>query len=289
MKTNLHLVETLIFTIVLVLAGMSLSPDAKARSLNNILKSKEIRICLAGSSKNFYKQNAMAFVKFLNENHADNGLQAKYISFEKWNDQFVKRDGTVDKEAMYIPEPLASERCDLYPNDLVKLEWRQKKLAYVDLFYSRSTIIINKTKVAGYKKIEDLAGKTAAVMEGTSYHTILENLNESELKNNPIKIVFLPQKEAIKAVSSDKYDFAISGADGAFWAITNFAPKAAVAFPVGEKKRVYGWCFRKEDKDLQEAVRTFFSGQLSQIDSEINMNWTKYIGISLSDFALFVN
>ena len=261
--------------------------DLAARSLSSIVETKEIRFCLAGSSQEFYKSNASAFVTYLNKTFNQN-IQAKFISFEKWNDQFVDADGEVVRNGEYTPAPLASGRCDLYPNDLTRLDWRESKLAYVDLFHSRNTIIAHKARIAGFRHLDDLAGKTAAVMEGTSYHSWLEEQNKDLYKSNPVQIVLLPQKTAIEAVSSDKYDFAITSADGAFWAIKNFAPDAAVAFAFGESRTVFGWCFRKQDTDLQDAVRLFFNQQTSQADSELNANWKKYIGISLSEFELFV-
>jgi membrane-bound lytic murein transglycosylase MltF len=125
-------------------------------------------------------------------------------------------------------------------------------------------------------------------MEGTSYHSWLQEQNSELFKSNPVRMVLLPQKTAIAAISSNKFDFAITGADGAFWSIKNFAPDAAVAFAFGGSGTVSGWCFRRQDTDLQDAVRQFFSEQISRPDSALNANWKQYIGISLSEFGLFV-
>ena len=258
--------------------------SAQARSLDEIRASQEIRICLAGSSQEFYKNNALAFVKFLGK-----GIKAKFVSFKNWNDQFLNQSGHFDKDGEYTPEPLASGRCDLYPNDLTKLDWRKRKLAYVDLFTSRNVVIVNEARLEKFHRVEDLAGKTAAVMKGTSYHDWLEEQNVSVLKLNPMRLVFVPQKEAIKGVSDGIYDLSVSGADGAFWSINNFASKASAAFIVGEERAVYGWCFRKQDTQLQQQVKAFFDDQLNRSNSEINLNWKKYIGISLEDFGLFVS
>ena len=270
-----------------LLSGIGFSLDLAARSLSSIIETNEIRFCLAGSSQEFYRANASAFVTYLNQESKRN-IQAKFISFERWNDQFVDNDGVVIRDGEYTPAPLASGKCDLYPNDLVRLGWRESKLAYVDLFLSRNTIISHKSRIAGFRQLGDLAGKTAAVMEGTSYHSWLEEQNRGLFKSNPVQIILLSQKKAIEAVTSNKYDFAITGADGAFWAIKNFAPDAAVAFSFGESRTVMGWCFRKQDTELQEAVRLFFNEQTSWPDSKLNANWKKYIGISLSEFELFV-
>jgi membrane-bound lytic murein transglycosylase F len=257
--------------------------SAYGRSLEKIRASGEIRICLAGSSQDFYKKNAMAFAAYLGS-----GIHPRFVSFKKWDDQFVNRDGVVVKNGEYTPQPLASGRCDLYPNDLVQLDWRQKKLAFVLLFISRNTIIVNQRRINEFRSIKDLAGKTVAVMQGTSFESWLENKNAEQFRNNPIKFKFMPQKQAIMAVDRGEVDFAISGADGALWAINNFAKKAAVAFPVGATTK-YGWCTRKADKDLQAAVRNFFDVQRSQLNSQINRNWKKYIGMTLGDFLLFVS
>jgi hypothetical protein len=281
-KSQLKIFLIVIVTCICWQLTGNLAPPAYGRSLAEIRESKEIRICLAGSSQDFYQKNAMAFVAYLG-----NDIQAKYIRFEKWNDQFLNQEGVVVKEGTYTPEPLASGKCDFYPNDLVRLEWREKKMAYVLLFISRNTIIINKSRVEEFRGLNDLAGKTAAVMEGTSFHNWLEEQNKALFEKDPIKLKFMPQEQAIKAVDSGKVDFAVAGADGALWAVKNFAKNAKVAFPTGEITE-YGWCFRKEDKDLQEAVHNFFEVQKNSPDSQLNKNWQEYIGLTLGEFILFV-
>ena len=160
-------------------------------------------------------------------------------------------------------------------------------MAYILLFISRNTIIVNRNHMNEITDIKDLAGKTAAVMEGTSYQTWLEEQNHGRFKDHPIKMVFMPQEEAIKAAESGKVDFGIIGADGALWAAKSFAPYIHVAFPVG-KITEYGWCFRKEDKDLQEAVQRFFATQRNAPDSPLNKNWKVHTGLTLGEFILFI-
>ena len=225
---------------------------AQGRSLAEIEDSGVIRICLAGSTQDFYKTNAAAFVRYLGS-----GVRGEFIRFSQWNDQFRNRDGLVVHEDAYTPEPMASGRCDLYPNDLVRLAWREKKLDYVVLFVSRNTIIVNKRQKNAIRTMDDLAGRTAAVMEGTSFHTWLEGLNRDRFRDNPMTLVFMPQEAALKAVDAGDVDFGVSGADGALWAVNHVAQNAAVAFPAGPATE-YGWCVRKGDKKLQEAVRRFF-------------------------------
>ncbi len=255
---------------------------ASARSLQEIKTTGEIRFCLAGSGQELYRRNAMALAAFLGKD-----IHVSFIHFDKWDDQFVNSQGVVIQDGEYTPEPLASGKCDLYPNDLVETGWRKKKMAFVPLFISRNTIIVSEKDRNQYTDISALAGKRAAVMRGTSFHTWLESQNRGIFKNNPITFDYMPQKEAILAVQAGKADFAITGADGALWAVNNFAPHAHVAFPVG-KTTTYGWCFRKKDKALQEAVRRFFDKERQSPDSAINRNWKDYIGLTLGEFTLFV-
>jgi two-component system sensor histidine kinase/response regulator len=267
---------------LILFPAITLSGVSSARTLQEIKATKEIRFCLAGSAHEFYQKNALALSKFLGD-----GIRPVFIHLKKWNDQFVNGKGMVIENGEYTPEPLASGRCDLYPNDLVEVPWREKKMAFVPLFISRNTIIINKQHRNTITQLSDLAGKTAAIMKGTSYQTWVEEQNRGRFKTNPIKMIFMPQEEAIKAAEAGKVDFGIIGADGALWAARTFAPNIHVAFPVG-KTTVYGWCFRKTDKDLQKAVRHFFANQRKSPNSSLNKNWRDHTGLTLGEYILFV-
>lgn len=258
-------------------------PVASARSLAEIKKSKELRICLAGSKQDFYLKNALALVEFLGE-----GIEANLFHFDNWNDQFVNQDGVVVRDAEYTPEPLASGRCDLYPNDLVRLQWREKKMAFIPLYISKNTIIVNRDNRQKFHKLDDISGKKAAIMQGTSFHTWLEQQNEGIFKNSPVTIIFMHQEEAIKAAESGAVDFAISGADGALWAAKKFAPQVAVAFSVGEITE-YGWCVAKKDTDLQQEVLRFFDRERSSPGSQLNAIWKETIGMTLGEYVLYVS
>jgi membrane-bound lytic murein transglycosylase F len=268
--------------LIILLLGLNTVSTVCARSMQDIQTTKEIRLCLAGSAYDFYRKNGAAFAEFLG-----NGVKATYFQFDNWNDQFVNDSGVVIKDGEYTPAPLASGKCDLYPNDLVMEDWREKKMAFVPLFISRNTIIISKDRINEFTDVKDLAGKKAAIMEGTSYHMWLEEQNQKRFKDNPIKLVFMPQKEAIKAAEAGKVDFGIIGADGALWAAKSFAPNIHVAFPVG-KTTIYGWCFRKDDRELQDAVRQFFASQKSYPESPLNKNWIEHTGLTVGEFILFV-
>lgn len=186
----------IMLSLICIFAFFPANRPAWGRSLDEIRSSGVIRICLAGTRQDFYQKNAMAFVDFLG-----GGVKPEFTHFDTWDDQFRNRAGEVLRDEAYTPEPPASGTCDMYPDDLVRLEWREKKLAYVPLYIFRNPIIVNKARKADFTGIKDFAGKTAAVMKGTAYHTWLDEMNRSVFHKNPVKIVFLPQKNAINVIA----------------------------------------------------------------------------------------
>ena len=97
-------------------------PTAQARTLREIEQTGSLRLCLAGSSAEFYRTNGEALARYL-------GVTAEIQYFKDWNAQFEDRDGKVVKEASYIARRLADGSCDVFPNDLHLLDWRQTKMA----------------------------------------------------------------------------------------------------------------------------------------------------------------
>ena len=170
---------------------------------------------------------------------------------------------------------------------MVLNEWRLKKLDFVILFQTRMVVVVHQDLFADIKRIEDLAGKTAAVQKGTSYHTWMDGQNASDLASNPITIQLMSTDKSMKAVDEKKVDFTVIGADGALNWTRNKVKNVVVAFPVGKTTQL-GWAFRKEDKALQRAVQTFFESQ-ARAGSRIDEIWSEKVGISLSEFTLFIS
>ncbi|MCI0529346.1 MAG: hypothetical protein L0Y56_18055 [Nitrospira sp.] len=50
----------------------------------------------------------------------------------------------------------------------------------------------------------------------------------------------------------------------------------------------FGWPVRKEDKDLQAALKKFFDEQRATKDSMLNKQWKNYCGMTLIDFIELV-
>jgi membrane-bound lytic murein transglycosylase MltF len=256
-----------------------IAEPSHARSLAEIKQSGEIRLCVAGSSFELYTRTGTAFAESL-------GVQATVIRLDSWDKLFQNKDGMIDKEASYTPYLMETGECDCYPNDLVIHEWRTKKLDFAVLFKTRMTVVVHKDNLNHFKTETDLKGKQAAVMKGTTYHTWMEEKNQTDFADNPIKITFMPTNDSMNAVDSKTADFTIIGADGALNWTRNKVQNSVTAFLVGPVSQV-GWGFRKGDSDLLEAAKTFFNSQ-QKVNSQFDAIWKEKVGITLSEFNLFI-
>jgi ABC-type amino acid transport substrate-binding protein len=270
-----------------------------ARSLDEIKKTKELRICIApihpaqasfepAACKDKCKfagavfETSSAFAQSLGKE-----VRAKYIRVD-WDEQFFNKDGKTERAATYTPELLASGKCDFYPANLTKNEWRLKKLDFVVLFPSRMMAIVSQPMKAQIKGTSDLAGKRAAVEKNTSFHGWLETQNHTVWAANPVKLTLLGTQESFAAVEDETADFTLTDSDIAIWAARHQLRNAKAAFPLGPTDEI-GWAFRKDDKDLQAAVRQFFDQQRKNPASEFNQIWKHHFGRSLTEFiALMV-
>ena len=263
----------------LLIIGLCAPGRAWPRSLAEIRKTNELRICVAGSSYELYTAMALAFAEHLE-------ISPRVKRLDSWDQQFQNDKGVTDKEAAYTPALMDSGDCDVYPNDLVKNDWRLKKLDFVILFRTRMVVVVNTDNQPAYKSVADLAGKTAAIQKGTSYHSWLETQNAGPLASNPIQIRFMTTDESMHAVDAKSADFTIIGADGALNWTRNKVKHVVVAIPIGNTTEL-GWAFRKKDKDLQQAVRRFVDSQ-AVVGSRFDEIWQEKVGIPLSEFNVFI-
>ncbi|AZP10966.1 transporter substrate-binding domain-containing protein [Undibacterium parvum] len=283
--------------LLLALLGL-IHAHTQARSLSEIIKSKELRVCVVAYHPDFIRaepencrgnckfsglvfEEIQVFSKFLGPQ-----IQAKFLRLD-WDEQFFNKNSEVVRNGIYTPELLASGKCDVYPNNLTRNEWRLKKLDIIYLFPSRMMAIVNKSKQKEYKNLHDLAGKIAAVDKDTSYHTWLGEQNQTGFKENPVKIQIISTHESFVAVDSGKVDFTLADSDLAISATQHELKNSSVSFPVGPTEEI-GWGFRKQDRDLQAAAQRFFEDQKERENSEFNQLWKKHFGINLIKFIALV-
>lgn len=282
----------------LILAAALLAAPAFARPLDEIKTSGELRICFVPLHASLVvaepegcttdctfsgpaADHAAAFADTLP------GVRPVYRAI-RWDQQFWNAQGQTVREAEYTPALLADGTCDLYPNNVTRIAWRETKLAIVPYFRSRMMVIVGQGAKEAIRAPGDLAGRMAAAEPGTSYLTWLEQANADTYSEAPVQITQMPLKEALKAVESGAQDFTLLDADMAIWTVRNQLKNAAVAFPVGPQDEI-GWAMRREDLDLQQAVTDFFAAQRGDATSEFNRIWQRHFGISLSKFEKLID
>ena len=286
------------FPVVFVALLLS-AVTAAGRSLDEIKKTKEIRVCVSPIHPSVCTarpegcrddcelsgpayESARAFAAYLGDD-----ILPRFRSVG-WDEQFFNKDGVTAKDETYTPELLASGSCDFYPSNMAKNEWRLKKIDFVTLFPNRRMVVVKRSERDRFKTVVDLAGRTATIEKNTSYHTWLLDQNQGVFSARPMTIRLMPVDEGLRAVVGGEVDFTIIDADAAIWAVRSQYAEADMAFAVGPTDEI-GWAFRKEDKDLQEAARVFSEQQRADRNSELNRIWQKYYGMSLTDFIGLVS
>ncbi|MEG3641395.1 ABC transporter substrate-binding protein [Magnetococcus sp. PR-3] len=252
---------------------------SQARTVDEIEATREVRICVAGSSHQLYRAMGKEFARFLD-------VKPVIIKLHSWDQQFHNAAGKTVKKSISPPALLANGTCDLYPNNLVVKPWRLQKLAIVPLYNSWMTVITHKSRKKQFNKLADLGGKRVSIMKNTSYHSWLETTNQTALKNNPVQIIFADTDASMQAVNNGTVDFTLIGADGAFNWTRQKVPDLEIAFPVGQTSLI-GWATHQEHIELQAALHGFFIRQ-HKPDSALNRIWMEHVGISLNEFNEFI-
>lgn len=261
------------------LAALMMAAQLHARALVDIRASNELRVCVAGSSADFYTANALAFARYL-------GVSATVVRLARWDQQFENAAGVVDLPGRYVAQPLASGQCDLYPNDLHMLDWRRTKMDMVPYYTVRKMIVANQQLRSTVKQPADLAGLRAAVQKGTSYDDWLTAQNATSFRDKPVAIGYFPTAESMRRVSLGLADFTVTGSEGAFkWIRGDTLQNLDLLFPVGELEKV-GWGIAPSADDLREALAGYFADSL-RVGSELDRAWQKYYGISRMEYLFF--
>lgn len=281
-------------TLLLLMPGLLLPAMTHARSLQEILDSKELRVCLVPIHPSVASvepanctqdcrfsgpalEAAQAFAQFLGE---DLALRAVRVD---WDEQFFNNQGRTVREAEYVPALLESGQCDLYPNNLSKNAWRLSKMDIVTMFTNRPIVLVHAQSRESVRGPSDLGGKAVVVEKDTSYHTWLQAQNKTTFAADPMNIRLMPTEQALNTLARGEADFTILDADAIFWVLRNQFPELHMAFPVGTMEEV-GWGLRKSDTQLRQAVARFFHEQRGDPDSALHAIWKRHFGMDLNQF-----
>lgn len=265
-----------VMLVAIILVGQYGSTEA--RTLDEIQNSGELRICVAGASKDFYQQNAEAFARYL-------GVSPRVKRLNSWNEQFQNGIGVVVKDDSYETRLLAQNECDLFPNDIHILDWRQKKMLLIP-YYKTSMLAVGYRSLRDVVKTEsDFAGRKAVVQKGTSYEAWLLEQNEYASPDKLIRIENSKTDECMKLVAQHKFDFTIVGVEGAFKWIRDNPDDLELLFPVGNFLDV-GWGISNASTGLAQVLSAFFKKNM-RIGSELDRSWQRQYGISLVNYHYF--
>lgn len=250
---------------------------AGARTLDAIRASGELRICVAGSSAPFYQANAESFARFLD-------VRPAVTRLADWDQQFHDAGGTTVKAARYEAARLADGRCDLYPNDLHIVDWRQSKMLLVPYYSTRKVVVAHRDLRQLLKTPDDLAGRSAAVQKDTAYDAWLREQNEQRFAAKPIAIVHAPTAESMRRVAAREADFTVAGGEAVFKWVRGDLDNLDILFPVDAPVEV-GWGVSPRAPDLAAALERFFDAS-TRVGSELDRAWQRAYGISLMEYKL---
>ena len=299
MKTSVELRRRRLFLAVGIALTLT-TIGAEARSLGEIQKTNELRACIAFVSPPMGRAEpagcrdkcdsvtgdvpdlVTAFAQSLGD-----GIRPKWISIG-WEEQFTDQDGKLRKDDAYTPQLLASETCDFYAGGFVKTAWRSKKLDFVIHNPTRVTVVVSKARRDAFRSPADLGGKKMATYRQTVYETWALDQNQSAYKERPIQLQYVSDEgESLKSVEEGNADFTLLLVDSALPMLQQ-SPNTVVAFGVGSVMD-WGWSFRKEDKDLQDAAQRFIAAQRAAKESLMNRQFQGTVGMSVDEYTRYVN
>ncbi|RZA18233.1 MAG: transporter substrate-binding domain-containing protein, partial [Proteobacteria bacterium] len=233
-------------------AGLaSVSMLSQARNLHDIDATMTLRICVAGSAADFYQANGEAFAYYL-------GVRPEVRRLENFDQQFHNDSGRTVREESYVPKLLADGSCDVFPNDLHIVDWRESKMRLVPYYNVRNVVLAHPAQRDVLKGPADLAGRVAAVQKGTAYEDWLLAANENEFASNPVVIRNAPTSDSVRMVAEREADFTIIGTESAFrWTRSEMA-NMTILFPVSTPVNV-GWGVSASATDLAQALERFMA------------------------------
>lgn len=266
--------------IIATIIAAAIAPPANARSLAQIKRSGELRICHPTLStigkdrqtEHPHVRTAVAFARAL-------GVIPKLREI-RWSAVFEDADGRVFQDKTYTPALLSSGECDFFPSDITILGWRQTKLAFVPIYASRKMVITRRDVVERFVNVASLAGRKTVTQPNTTYAEWLRSQNEGLLRDKPIRIAYQQYATPMDDVRSGRSDFAVVDAYSALSEIRSNYQDLAVAFPVGMTEQIaYG--FAKSDRDLLDRFQEFFIAGTQDNDAIINKLFRAHYGIDL--------
>jgi membrane-bound lytic murein transglycosylase F len=145
---------------------------------------------------------------------------------------------------------------------------RAEKVDFSDEYLSVQQKVILHGRNNEIDKLEDLAGKTVHVRQGTSYEERLRELREEGLDIRIKTYNDTPTEELISMVADREIEVTVADSNVALLN-RRYYPDVKIAFPIEEPESL-GWAVKKGEKALLEEINRFFrkirkEGVLSEI------------------------
>lgn len=231
-----------------------------------------------GTIKGFHYNFVKEFATLL-------GVKLKVTSFEEWDTFFIRKGKELEKvknDPNYSYSPELFDTNDIFAVGITVLPWREKMFEIVKLIPTKQMLILKKE--SEIKSIEDLNGKSIAVVKGTSMETNLLKLkNEKKINLNIIYCEKLEDCE--KYVSQQKSDATVHDSDNAFISIKNYKD-LTVAFPISNME-VMGWGVEKGNYNLKSILEKYF--KFAKESGIMDKYWRESYGISFSEYVNVVD
>ncbi len=205
----------------------------------------------------------------------------------EWEELFQNSKGKVDAKNSYKPKIFTDNVCDFAAVALTQNTWREGLFKILPFYPGRTMVLSRTDDSREYKKIADLSGrKTSAVKETTYYQTLVE-INETDLKGDPIKIIELNKVNTVEMLLAKEIDFMLADTVPSFYLMKKHSNKIKIRFPISANEKI-GWAFKKEDSYLSSEYSKFINEQKNNQNSELNKIFIKYFDISLRDIENIV-
>lgn len=251
----------------LLLAGFCLAGEGLARPLDEILKSKTLRIATRnrvgvsikrddGKHTGFHYCLAEEFAKSL-ELKVEVHWQPFAFQHYFYRDGKFPADVITNQDVAYRPDVF--KEADVAVDGFSPLPWRRKLADFAPMVLAKQVVIFNKAKIAKATKPEDLEGKTAMVKPSTVQHELLKQMKKSV--NFNIKLIEQGKADVegddLKPLRDGTADFMLYPA---LYSMTDVKADANLGFgfPVGEAESS-DWMVEKGNHTLLNELSAFIS------------------------------
>ncbi|MFC1489013.1 membrane-bound lytic murein transglycosylase MltF [Thermodesulfobacteriota bacterium] len=244
----------LAFASLWCLFGCEKAPQST--TLEDVLKTGELSVITRNNAHCYYiyRDQAMGFEYDLAKAFADYlGVKLKVVIAEKW-------------EGM-IPA-LNSETGAFIAASMTITPKRQKQAIFSNYYNGIQQHIITHRSNLSVKRVEDLAGKTVHIRQGTSYQERLEALRKQGLDIKAKLHVDIPTQELIRRVAEKEIEITIADSNIALLN-RRYYPQIEIGDPINEKEYL-GWVVKKDSLDFRDRINVFFdkikkSGEFTRI------------------------